>query len=134
MYEKLKKLAILLVPKKLLERYEGFFRKLISYKYRGQKYCCNICDFNLKDFAVLSNGNKLCPNCGSLPRTRRLFSIIDSEYSFKKKTGHTNAHVYSRTITAQRASIPTVSRWQIWQLHYPEQKVRVRYRVGRPTV
>ena len=51
MYEKLKKLAILLVPKKLLERYEGFFRKLISYKYRGQKYCCNICDFNLKDFA-----------------------------------------------------------------------------------
>ena len=86
MYEKLKKLAILLVPKKLLERYEGFFRKLISYKYRGQKYCCNICDFILKVFAVLSNGNKLCPNCGSLPRTRRLFSIIDSEFSFKNKT------------------------------------------------
>ncbi len=86
MYEKLKKLAIFLLPVKLLERHEVFFRKLISHRYSGQKYSCNICDFGLRDFVVLSNGNKLCPNCGSLPRTRRLFSMIDSEYTFENKT------------------------------------------------
>jgi len=28
-------------------------------------------------FIVLSNGNKLCPKCGSLPRTRRLWQLIE---------------------------------------------------------
>lgn len=37
---------------------------------------CNICEFNLKQFVKRSNGDLLCPNCGSLSRTRRLYKTL----------------------------------------------------------
>jgi len=37
----------------------------------------------MSKFIVLSNGNRLCPKCGSLPRTRRLWQLIESEVEGK---------------------------------------------------
>lgn len=86
MYERVKKIAKKIVPKKILIRHEEFFRKIIAFKYRGATYYCNICEFNMSDFIVLANGNQLCPKCGSLPRNRRLFSVINTDFNLNNKT------------------------------------------------
>ncbi|MFN3196095.1 MAG: class I SAM-dependent methyltransferase [Chlorobiota bacterium] len=37
----------------------------------------------MRKFVTLENGNRLCPNCGSLPRTRRLWELIRSDLEGK---------------------------------------------------
>ncbi|MER3328395.1 MAG: class I SAM-dependent methyltransferase [Candidatus Kapaibacterium sp.] len=37
----------------------------------------------MSKFIILSNGNKLCPMCGSLPRTRRLWQLVEPEVAGK---------------------------------------------------
>jgi len=76
MYKSLKKIAKVLVPKKLLQKNELFFRKLISLKYKGNKHQCNICGFQLKHFVELEDKDLLCPRCGSRSRTRRLYKML----------------------------------------------------------
>ncbi|MFT5801445.1 MAG: putative SAM-dependent methyltransferase [Nonlabens sp.] len=86
MYEKLKSTAKALLPKSFLQKNESFFRSIIALKYRGDKYQCNICGFQLSQFVQLSNINeKLCPNCGCLPRTRRLYQLLESEIGLNGK-------------------------------------------------
>ncbi|MBP1838370.1 class I SAM-dependent methyltransferase [Formosa algae] len=38
----------------------------------------------MTNFVILKTGDKLCPNCGSLPRTRRLFSMLENQVTDKK--------------------------------------------------
>jgi len=83
MYEKIKKL----VPKKLVEQNEKLLRDLISIGYIGNKYFCNICHFKMSNFIKLQNNDKLCPKCGSLSRTRRLWDLLENEIQ-EKKTLH----------------------------------------------
>ncbi|MFK7807247.1 MAG: methyltransferase domain-containing protein [Saprospiraceae bacterium] len=86
MYELIKNTAKRIIPKSFLKRNEGFFRSLVALKYRGDKFECNVCGFHLNQFVQLSNINeKLCPNCGSLPRTRRLTKILFSEINVENK-------------------------------------------------
>ncbi len=86
MYEKLKSTAKALFPKSFLQKNESFFRSIIALKYRGDKHQCNICNFKLSQFVQLSNINeKLCPNCGCLPRTRRLYQILELEIGLSGK-------------------------------------------------
>ena len=86
MYETLKNTAKRIIPKSFLEKNESFFRSIIALKYRGDKYECNICGFHLNQFVQLTNINeKLCPKCGSLPRTRRLVQLLVSEIGIKGK-------------------------------------------------
>lgn len=78
MYHTLKQFSKKIIPAKFIKRYEKLFRKAISFYYAGNKYHCNICGFNLSGFIELRNDNKLCPKCGSLSRTRRLWNILEN--------------------------------------------------------
>lgn len=83
MYEFIKKLVKSIVPTSFIRKNDKLLRLFVSLSYRGNAYECNICNFTMNKFIVLSNGNKLCPKCGSLPRTRRLWQIIEQEVSGK---------------------------------------------------
>ncbi|MFC6267285.1 class I SAM-dependent methyltransferase [Frigoriflavimonas asaccharolytica] len=48
--------------------------------YTGNSHECNLCGTKLKTFATLENGEKICPICGSIPRTRRLYMLLNSEF------------------------------------------------------
>lgn len=76
MYNSLKRIAKLVVPKKLLQKHASFFRRLISLRYKGKNHKCNICNFGLSHFVQLNNNDLLCPNCGSRSRTRQLYELV----------------------------------------------------------
>jgi SAM-dependent methyltransferase len=80
MYEKLKSALRRFVPQSLLIRYEAAFRMLFYQFYRGNKYQCNICGRNLRNFIVLNDDEKMCPSCGSLARNRRLWHLLHQEF------------------------------------------------------
>ncbi len=83
MYEIIKNIIKRILPDRFLKSNEEFFRKLIAYSYKGNRYQCNICEFNLKSFVNMKNGDLLCPSCGSLPRNRRLWDLTKSEFKDK---------------------------------------------------
>lgn len=76
MYTIIKKIAKGIIPKSILQNNESFLRRLISLRYAGNAMQCNLCNYNLKQFVTRANGDLLCPNCGSLSRTRRLYKIL----------------------------------------------------------
>ncbi len=78
MYNFFKSIGKIIVPKRVLKKFEPLFRNLISYKYRGDRYQCNICETKLNTFVILKHGDLLCPSCGSRSRTRRLYSILSN--------------------------------------------------------
>ncbi|RNA61839.1 class I SAM-dependent methyltransferase [Chryseobacterium nematophagum] len=80
MYSIAKNIIRKILPQKFLFENEMLFRKLLYPLYKGSHYECNICHSKLKNFITLENGNLLCPICGSLPRSRRLYKILNDEY------------------------------------------------------
>lgn len=81
-YSKLKKIIKKIFPKQFLFRFEHQFRYFYYLKYIGNQYKCNICNSELNSFVEIKE-DKLCPRCGSLQRTRRLWQIIDNDFSSK---------------------------------------------------
>jgi len=81
MYNKLKKIF----PKDFLIKNELLFRKLIFIFYLGNSHQCAICDKKIRKFLLNQRGEKLCPNCGSMPRDRRLFAEFKKEFSNRKE-------------------------------------------------
>ncbi|WP_031425549.1 class I SAM-dependent methyltransferase [Flavimarina sp. Hel_I_48] len=79
MYEKVKKI----LPKKFIKSNENVLRHLIALLYVGTTYQCNICDFKMSRFIKLNNHDNLCPRCGSLARTRRLWEVLQNEIKGK---------------------------------------------------
>lgn len=79
MYHQLKKLAKGLLPESFLRANEDQLRRLASLRYAGNTYECNCCGMRLGKFVHLERGDTLCPRCGSLPRSRRLWHILDQE-------------------------------------------------------
>jgi SAM-dependent methyltransferase len=77
MYESIKKLVKSIVPTSFLRKNDKLLRKVVSLSYRGDEYECNVCGFTMSKFIVLRKGNRLCPKCGSLPRTRRLWQLLE---------------------------------------------------------
>jgi len=77
MYALIKTIIKRLIPKKFLFENELILRKPYGLFYKGKKYQCNICKSNLKSFITLSNKELLCPFCGSLPRNRRLWHLLN---------------------------------------------------------
>lgn len=84
MYNFLKSVAKRIVPKNMMIRYEEDLRKLLIPMYHGDNCQCNLCGTKLKNFALLGNGDQICPICGSLSRTRRLFMILNDDFLFSQ--------------------------------------------------
>lgn len=80
MYNFLKSAAKNIIPRKILIENEERFRRLLIPLYKGKNNQCLICGTRLKHFAKLGNGNLICPVCGSLPRTRRLYKLLQEEF------------------------------------------------------
>ena len=80
MYKTLKKVVKNMIPQKFLFENEVLLRSLIYPLYKGENRACNICKKHLKDFVLVENGNLVCPVCGSLPRTRRLWKLLNENY------------------------------------------------------
>ena len=83
LYKKIKRF----IPKRIIEQLkknEKLSRSFIAIPYIGNKYFCNICNFKMSKFVKLENQDQLCPKCGSLGRTRRLWSLLENETQGKK--------------------------------------------------
>ncbi len=85
MYEKVKKIAKQLIPHRLIKKHEDKLRGLVALSYKGNNVTCTVCDNSFSKFIKLENGDLLCPNCGSLPRTRRLIELIEVENNLEIK-------------------------------------------------
>lgn len=88
MYKGLKKIAKTLVPQKILKKNDSFFRKIVSLAYSGNKHLCNTCNKTLSQFVVIFENELLCPNCGSLSRTRRLYDNLTKTNTLKGRVLH----------------------------------------------
>ncbi len=80
MYNSLKKIILAVLPKKTLFKLEPYLRNSWAIAYRGSNFKCTICKTNLRKWIFLSNQDKICPNCGSLSRDRRLWQLIEANY------------------------------------------------------
>jgi len=80
MYNQIKKLSKALFPKRILFKYEPKFRYVLYQFYKGVNFKCNVCDKKLSKFIHLKDGDKLCPRCGSISRTRRLYDILNTGF------------------------------------------------------
>lgn len=80
MYNSLKKIINTFLPKRAIFKIEPFLRSGWSLFYRGSEYECTICNTKLKKWIILHNQDKICPNCGSLARDRRLWQLIENSY------------------------------------------------------
>ena len=83
MYKNLKKVIKKIVPKALIYKNEKFLRSVIALKYKGNTFKCNICEFKLSQFIENERGGRLCPKCGSVSRSRRLWHILKDEVEGK---------------------------------------------------
>ncbi len=65
------------IPRSLQMRWEPQLR-WISYQlgYKGNQFSCPVCQAKLRTFIQLESGDLLCPSCGSLPRNRRLWILL----------------------------------------------------------
>ena len=85
MYEKIKNIGKKLIPKNILKKNKSFLRIVVASFYKGNNYECNVCGFKLSKFIELKNKERICPKCGSLPRTRRLWEVINEQIEIKQK-------------------------------------------------
>lgn len=76
MYLVFKRWLFRIVSKKTLFRYEYTLRYFHYLLYKGNTYSCNICGKHLKSF-IETEVDRLCPRCGSLQRTRRLWEVLN---------------------------------------------------------
>lgn len=79
MYTHIKYLVKRALPSRVIIKAEPFLRLAFYPFYIGRRYQCNICKCHLRKFVNLGD-DKLCPVCGSLSRTRRLWELLNAEY------------------------------------------------------
>ena len=80
MYSRIKQIFNKIIPKKIIFKYEPLIRGIYYQLYRGNKFYCAICNKRLSKFIQVPNGDKLCPNCGSSSRDRRLWELLHSGF------------------------------------------------------
>lgn len=80
MYNFLKSIIKSFIPQNILVKNEENFRKILKPFYKGENHQCNVCETKLKNFAKLNNGDLICPVCGSISRTRRLYKLLNEEF------------------------------------------------------
>jgi len=79
MYNIYKKLLKLIFPRKILNALEPFLRSAYYLFYIGNKYQCSVCNKKTRKFIEIKN-SKFCPNCGSIARDRRLYTILNKNF------------------------------------------------------
>ncbi len=79
MYEGLKQFVTGLIPRSWLIKMEPTLRWWLYLGYRGKRYQCPVCEKGLSQFIALPTGDRLCPRCGSLGRTRRLWTLLEDD-------------------------------------------------------
>jgi len=84
-YEKVKKIAKRIIPQRFIQKHEEKLRNLVALSYKGNNVSCTVCDKSFSKFIQLENKELLCPNCGCLPRTRRLLELIENEPNLELK-------------------------------------------------
>lgn len=87
-YQHLKKIIKGLFPERLLFKYELPLRKIFALALLGGNYQCTLCKSKLRQFIKLDSGDKLCPICGSLPRHRRLWALMQEAISLQGRLLH----------------------------------------------
>ncbi len=80
MYLILKSILSKIVPQDLIHKNESFIRRIFAFLYIGNSHQCNICKIKIRTFVANQRGDLLCPSCGSLPRDRRLWQILESDF------------------------------------------------------
>jgi SAM-dependent methyltransferase len=82
-YHKAKQVLFLLLPKRILYKFERFLRTVFALFYKGNKVYCPICDKTFKKFIPLNpyqeKTNFLCPKCGSAQRQRLLWLYLTAK-------------------------------------------------------
>ena len=80
MYTYLKKIALNILPKKVIFKIEPTLRLIYSFDKKGINHLCSVCRFKNSKWISIENKDKLCPKCGSLSRDRRLWKLISENY------------------------------------------------------
>ena len=80
MYRELKLIIKAFFPKRILFKYEPNLRFVLYQFYKGWNFQCNLCNKKLRKFILSADGDRLCPFCGSLSRTRRLWNVLNVDY------------------------------------------------------
>jgi 2-polyprenyl-3-methyl-5-hydroxy-6-metoxy-1,4-benzoquinol methylase len=80
MYKKIKNILIKLFNKDFIIKNELILRNLYGFFYSGRNFQCTICNKKLRKFIDIFEDDLMCPNCGSLARTRRLQSILLQDF------------------------------------------------------
>jgi len=80
MYNQLKSIIKKVIPSKLLFKLESPIRSGLYLLFKGNNFQCNVCHKNLRKFIVSNHQHKVCPNCGSIDRNRRLWNLLDQGY------------------------------------------------------
>jgi SAM-dependent methyltransferase len=83
MYTAFKRVVRTMLPRKAFFKAEPALRYFHYLIYKGAAVQCNICNKKLRKFIQLKNKELLCPSCGSLPRDRRLYELLSSQYLMK---------------------------------------------------
>ncbi|WGK65066.1 class I SAM-dependent methyltransferase [Croceiramulus getboli] len=75
-YVQLKSIARAIFPIRLLRRWETQLRKLVLFRFQGDRFLCNCCNERLDRWIVLDDQDLLCPFCGSRSRHRALIQSL----------------------------------------------------------
>jgi len=105
MYKVLKKSVKAMVPDSVLFQMEEALRWPMGVWYSGSKHQCPVCEKKLSGFIILENGDTICPFCGSLSRTRRLWKLLFEELNVKGKVLHFSP---SRSLYRRLKKIETI--------------------------
>lgn len=78
-YSNVKEILLRILPKAVLFRCEPLLRFIYYLGFMGNTYQCRVCGKTLRAFVKAGN-ERICPRCGSLPRTRRLWQILETGF------------------------------------------------------
>ena len=88
MYRHLKRIIKGILPQSVLFRFEEILRWPMGLYYHGTRHECLICKSKLSSFVKVENGELICPSCGSLPRTRRLWKLLVIDWDIQGRVLH----------------------------------------------
>lgn len=66
------------LPKPITREVARLRKPVMKLFYSGQQNFCNVCSTHLRHFVKTQCGESVCPVCGSLPRQRRLVTLVGS--------------------------------------------------------